>query len=113
MTTVGWLAVTFATRPTDQRVLIDFVKQVRPPRAGWATVIEAERPASPAAPAQDQALNRQLSLAAAGTGMVYALLFATGKLLYGDLVAAALLALGAVALAAVLVVYLRQDESDT
>ena len=81
-TTVAWLAVTLATRPTDAAVQRAFVAQVRPPMMGWR--------GSPALAAKEQGAERSGRLAwqllAAGLGVVgvYAALFASGKLLYGE-----------------------------
>ena len=85
LTTVGWLAATLATRPTDAAVLRAFVERVRPPGPGWAAVTggAAAPSTGDATPAPTTPLARALLLAAAGTVFVYSLLFAMGSLLYG------------------------------
>ena len=79
VTTLAWLAVTFATRPTDPERLRAFVAQVRPPRVGWGSYA-ADVPA-----ARTGTLFGQLFDAALGCVLVYAVLFGVGKLLYGQL----------------------------
>ena len=88
VTTVGWLAVTFATRPTDAHVLRAFVERVRPPMLGWRNM------PSLAAPDLAGGSRFDLQLLAAGLGavMVYAALFGFGYALYGNLAGAAVAA---------------------
>ena len=79
LTTVIWVAVTFATPPTDTETLRRFYEKVRPAGRGWAKVVG------------DDAVvggNDGLSLAVLGWVLgctfVYATLFGTGALLYGQ-----------------------------
>ena len=88
ITTVGWLTATFATRPTEASVLVDFVERVRPPLVGWRGL--ASRVSTPLPPSPDP-LGRQLASAALGVVTVYAMLFGVGELLYGQAVGYALL----------------------
>ena len=81
VTTAGWLAVTFATRPTEATVLQAFVARVRPPLVGWGNYGLASEVA---APAKDRPLAVQLTSAALGALVVYAVLFGVGRLLYGE-----------------------------
>lgn len=98
VTTVAWLAVTFATRPTDAAVQRAFVERVRPPMVGWRSspaigpTPARAASASPSPLASSSAslslssssLPAQLAAAACGVVAVYATLFATGKFLYGE-----------------------------
>ena len=107
VTTLGWLAVTFATRPTDPVVLQAFVARVRPPLLGWSAyaktsnllhsmpTFEQALAGEVQAPPKPRSLGRQLLSAVVGAGMVYAVLFGVGELLYGEAVGWGLLGLAA------------------
>jgi Na+/proline symporter len=94
LTTVGWITVTLLTPPTDEDTLRDFHARIRPQGPGWRAVIgedgEGEAPGGLAAGALAWFL---------GCVAVYAALFGTGFLLYGQTVPGALLAVVAVAAA--------------
>jgi Na+/proline symporter len=79
LTTVVWVVVTFATPPADRETLRRFYRTVRPAGRGWAKVMGPDE----IAPNRDN-----LSLAALGWVLgctfVYALLFGTGAMLYGE-----------------------------
>ena len=95
ITTAVWLAVTLLTRPTDGAVQRAFVARVRPPMMGWRG-----SPAMVKAGAGTEGrgeLGGQLLAAGLGVMGVYAALFATGKLLYGELGSGLAFAGGAVA----------------
>lgn len=80
LTTVGWLAATLFTPPTDRAVLQSFYDRIRPYPAGWRRAVDTS--------GVDE---RADDVAAAflawflGCVAVYASLFATGYLLYGRL----------------------------
>ena len=90
ITTSAWVAVTLFTRPTDQGVLVRFYELIRPHAAGWKPVIQQAR--------QDGQLKdvvittgqlpRELASMIAGCFAVYSLLFASGYLLYGQILPA-------------------------
>ena len=82
ITTLGWLAVTFATPPTDPATLDRFVARVRPPRLGWGSYGEQEPDAYPVV-APEASLGWQLTNALLGVLVVYSALFGAGQLLYG------------------------------
>lgn len=96
VTTAAWLAVTFATRPTDPAVLQAFVARVSPPLVGWGAyaktanllhampTFEQALAGEVSAPTADRPLRTQLLSAGVGVAMVYAILFGVGKLLYGQ-----------------------------
>jgi len=96
-TTAVWLAVTFLTRPVAADRLAAFYRLVRPAGPGWRAV----RAAAGASGSPDSG-SRALVGWSLGCVVVYAALFATGNLLYGRMLPAALLGglavLGAVAL---------------
>jgi len=78
VTTVAWLAVTLATRPTERETLLRFYRLVRPPGRGWRAIAAA---AGGAASPDD--LPRALLAWVCGCAFVYAALFGAGSLLYG------------------------------
>jgi len=82
ITTVGWLAVTFATPPTDRATLQGFYDRIRPMGPGWKAAVTT----GPATPGE--------SVTAAflcwflGCVIIYGALFGTGYLLYGKVLPA-------------------------
>ncbi|MFK8058154.1 MAG: sodium:solute symporter family protein [Saprospiraceae bacterium] len=97
ITTVGWVAVTFLTRPTDPAVLQSFVKQVAPPMMGWK-----QFESSALATAETSNLGGQILNAILGVAMTYATLFGVGYMLYGQMGAGGIRIAVAVACAAAL-----------
>jgi SSS family solute:Na+ symporter len=91
ITTVGWLLVTYLTKPTETETLREFYAKIRPIGRGWTTIVG------------EQTSGRSDSVSAALLGwflgciLVYGALFGTGMLLYGRPVAglASLAAAGA------------------
>ncbi len=78
-TTVCWLVVTFLTPPAARETLERFYARVRPAGPGWSAIRRrANLPASPDSPAQ------ALLGFFAGCVLIYAALFGTGLLLYGQ-----------------------------
>ncbi len=80
-TTVGWLAVTLVTEPTDPAVLRSFVERVRPPMWGWrnAPGVSGIQPFM-----HPTTFSQQLLAAVLGVLMVYGCLFGFGYWLYGE-----------------------------
>ena len=79
ITTVGWLAVTFLTPPTDAAVLRRFHERIRPGGPGWRRV------APEATAAGGDNLPAAFLCWFLGVLLVYSALFAIGSLLYGAL----------------------------
>ena len=80
VTTVGWLAVTLLTPPTDRAVLQSFYDRIRPYPAGWRRAVDT----SGRKESGDDLAAGFLAWFL-GCVAVYAALFATGYLLYGRL----------------------------
>jgi Na+/proline symporter len=82
-TTVCWLLAAYFAPQTDQRVLVDFYRKVRPFGPGWAQVRKAAG-ISGRDEAADEA-NIPLALAGwmAGSVAIWSSLFAVGNFLYG------------------------------
>jgi len=77
ITTVGWLAVTFATPPTDRVTLQAFYDRIRPLGPGWTGAVTT-RPAPPG-----ESVTAAFLCWFLGCAVIYAALFGTGYLLYG------------------------------
>ncbi len=90
ITTAGWLIVTFLTKPTNDEKLISFYKLIRPGGIGWKKIIEKSKltdsPITETAKKGDLALG--IILMIAGTFAVYGTVFASGFILYGELIPA-------------------------
>jgi Na+/proline symporter len=92
VTTIGWIAVTFATQPETDATLLRFFERVRPSGPGWnATARRAT-----AGPPGDS-LGIGLIDWIAGLGLVFGTLFGIGKFVLGETAAGA----GCIALAVV------------
>jgi len=94
MTTIGWIAVTLLTPPTDEKTLREFVRRSRAGGPGWQKIIErAARDGDDLDDAKNQQWSVPLGILCAMIGCVsiYSTLFATGKLLYGEYLMAAVL----------------------
>jgi SSS family solute:Na+ symporter len=85
ISTVVWLAVTYATRPEPMEVLLTFYRRVRPNATFWGPVA---RQATDVPPVHDGRAN--LLDWIAGCVMVYLALFGVGKLIFGEYGLAAL-----------------------
>ena len=101
LTTIGWLAATFASAPTDAATLQAFYRKIQPADAGWQPVVRGEHTTDPFPELLDASsgsgetlkstsgnLPLQIACLFVASVMVYAILFATGYFLYGQIVAA-------------------------
>lgn len=79
ITTVVWLIVTFATKPTEHKKLTHFYRRVRPGGPGWKP-LEAENPDI----SSDGSLWPLLGNWIAGVVLVYMVLFGFGHFLFGN-----------------------------
>ena len=96
VTTVGWIVVTFLTPPVDTEKLLDFHAKIRPLGRGWDAVVrrtdgpEQGGPGDGDSGDDDSGTGQGGEFAAGilswflGCVMVYATLFGTGFLLYGN-----------------------------
>lgn len=92
VTTIGWIAVTYLTPPTEEATLRAFYERMRPVGSGWRAVV-GNQPAPEGESVGAAALAWFLGCVA-----VYGALFATGYALYGSMVPA--LVVGSMALVA-------------
>ena len=79
ITTISWLAVTFATRPEPREKLLSFYRRVRPNAALWGPIA---REAADVVIQKDGIFNAIQWLC--GVAMVYAFLFGVGKVILGS-----------------------------
>lgn len=102
--TPSWILVTLLTRPTHHERLKTFYRKVRVAGPGWATIAREVRTEDGEAPRPGYSIGRSLVAWLSATALVYAVLFATGKILLGEPEFA--LALLAVAIACFVILYL-------
>jgi Na+/proline symporter len=94
VTTVGWILVTYLTRPTDVTTLRRFYYLIQPGGPGWKKVVyEAEKDGVPI----DREKGKEWDVPAGilsmliGTLAIYSALFAVGNLIYGNYMLATVL----------------------
>ena len=89
ITTLGWVSVTFLTKPTDQDTLLKFYKKVFPGGPGWKTVLQNTQFAGEDV---NRYLEKKDNVASSilcvflGLFMIYGLLFSVGFWLYDNLI---------------------------
>jgi Na+/proline symporter len=97
LTTVVWIVVSYLSPETDPKKLEDFIKKVNPGGPGWKRVYAAtEEVIYPSAEGKWKVPIGILCMVAACIG-VYCFLFATGLVIYGDLLTASCLFLVVIA----------------
>ena len=86
LTTFAWLAVTFMTQPTEHKTLLSFYKLIRPAAAGWKPVINQAINDNNLGTEQVNLGKLPLQILAMliACVTVYAALFGTGYLIYGN-----------------------------
>lgn len=89
ITTLGWIAVTFLTRPTNEETLISFYRRTRPGGPGWQQIV-TRAAADPANRDLSTAWDMPRALLAVFCGLllIWGALFATGYWLYGTVLPA-------------------------
>ena len=78
ITTIVWVAITLATRPTASDTLQSFYNTIRPHKAGWSAAVQTDT-----SKADTGSIAGELLMVFVGCCMVYACLFGMGYLLYG------------------------------
>ena len=79
-TTVVWLTVTYLTKPTDEKTLIEFYRKIHPGGFLWKK-ISANLPGVES----DKGFLRMFMNWIFGVVLVYSILFGTGSLIFGDI----------------------------
>lgn len=81
ITTIAWISTAFLSKPTDRKVLEDFIRRVNPGGSGWKAISESmdDKPTE---------LSGNMPIAILGmissAVMVYSLMISTGLFLYGQ-----------------------------
>ena len=79
ITTVGWIAVTFATQPETEATLLRFYERVRPDALGWKRIASIAVAGKP-----EDSLGLALIDWIAGLGLVFGTLFAIGDFVLAE-----------------------------
>jgi hypothetical protein len=79
LTTVGWVAVTFLTPPTDRATLQAFYDRIRPMGPGWKSAVTTQPPKP------GESVTAAFLCWFLGCVVIYSALFGTGYVLYGRL----------------------------
>jgi SSS family solute:Na+ symporter len=79
ITTIGWIAVTFATQPETEATLVRFFERVRPDDFGWKRIARIAAPGPPG-----DSLGIALVDWIAGLGLVFGTLFAIGDFVLAE-----------------------------
>ena len=114
VTTLGWLAVTYLTKPTDQKTLVEFLNRSRAGGPGWAHVIRRAEADGVTLAGRGEKWSVPLGLLCSVIGCiaVYAALFAMGGWIYGQYAMATILTVAAVLGGAVLLVTWKHVTGD-
>jgi Na+/proline symporter len=80
ITTIGWVLVTLFTQPEKDSVLLSFYKKVKPAAFGWKKLLDRY----PEEHQEPGRLPQEIGLMLVGSVMVYAVLFAVGFWIYGN-----------------------------
>jgi Na+/proline symporter len=98
VTTAAWVAVTYLTKPEDERTLIEFCRKIRPGGPGWKRIEAAARTAGvEVEPAGGWNVPLGLVCMMLGCLMVWAAVFGVGYLFYGRFALGGAMAAAAVA----------------
>ena len=79
ITTAGWIAVTFATKPETEETLVRFFERVRPDTLGWKRIARLAAPGE-----TGDSLGLALVDWVAGLGLVFGTLFAIGDFVLAE-----------------------------
>ncbi|MDO5566701.1 MAG: Na+:solute symporter, partial [Planctomycetia bacterium] len=86
VTTVGWVVVTFLTKPTDEATLREFVRRSRAGGPGWKRIVNKAK--SDGVTLEDENVKWSVPIGILCTLFscigIYGALFATGAFLYGN-----------------------------
>ncbi len=82
ITTIAWLIATYATKAVNPKVLIEFCEKINPGGPGWRH-IQKMRMTDPK-PKKAWSVPYEIAAMLTGSVMVYAFLFTTGSIIYGN-----------------------------
>lgn len=111
ITTLSWIAVTFLTRPTATKTLADFYNTVTPYGVGWNSFKkQAESKEIPLKTTHDK-FTIDFASMLLGIVFVYTSLFATGYIIYGNVLGASILI--TIAVVSAIVIFMLWDKKKT
>jgi len=111
ITTISWIAVTFLTRPTATKTLANFYNAVTPYGVGWNSFKkEAESKEIPLKKTHDK-FTIDFASMLLGIVFVYTSLFATGYIIYGNVLGASILI--TIAVVSAIVIFMLWDKKKT
>jgi SSS family solute:Na+ symporter len=84
LTSICWIGVTFFTRPTDNRVLLQFFTLIRPHSIGWKPIVSQIK--EEVTKGDGKSLATELLMMFLGCLGIYAALFGTGYWIYGEII---------------------------
>jgi solute:Na+ symporter, SSS family len=90
-TTIVWLTVTYLTKPTEEKTLIEFYKKIHPGGVLWKKISEKLPEVE-----SDKGFLRMFMNWIFGVVLVYSILFGTGSLIFGDITSALIYAFAAI-----------------
>ncbi len=86
ITSIVWIATTFLTRPTDYSTLKSFYQLIQPHGGGWQPVLSSMSTEEKAELTEKRTnLSSEIAMVFLACILVYAALFGTGYLLYGQM----------------------------
>jgi Na+/proline symporter len=90
ITTFAWVTTAYLSKPTDQKVLVDFYKMIRPHGIGWKPVIAAGKAQGIITDESTRTgrLATEILMMVLGCIGIYALLFGMGYVIYGQMIPA-------------------------
>ncbi len=91
ITTVSWIAVTLLTRPTDTKTLANFYNAITPYGNGWKNFKSVAAKANISLKKSHDVFTIDLASMLLGIVFVYTSLFATGYVIYGNVMGATIL----------------------
>ncbi len=91
ITTVSWIAVTLLTRPTDTKTLANFYNAITPYGNGWKNFKKVAAKANISLKVSHDVFTIDFASMLLGIVFVYTSLFATGYVIYGNVMGASIL----------------------
>lgn len=115
LTTIVWLLSMYVTPPEDEETLKTFYQKIKPNGPGWIKIrdICLRNGGADNQPSRGSGLTAQLAMVFLGSVGVYLLLFAIGKLLFGEWVVALVLMLPVAAISWITYHYLLKNQDYT
>ncbi|MFC7357250.1 sodium:solute symporter family protein [Jejudonia soesokkakensis] len=108
ITTISWLAVTFLTRPTETKTLANFYNSVTPYGKGWSTFKKVAQEHHISLKKTHDRFTIDFASMLLGIVFVYSSLFATGYVIYGNILGAVVLI--TIAILSAVVIFILWDK---